>query len=752
MAQVVNLFNTTTETVSDFFSRAGVGYYIPLYQREYSWYKENIDQLMEDIFQGVKSLLNNDDAIHFMGTIILVTEHNRNAIQPQDIRAIPSRVDNVIDGQQRLSTVAMLSCLLYHRIKNFTNGLPHDNIYDGLHEAANVYLELLFEVFSVDLKRGKPKHKPIIIRGSIDTWTLDGSDDYYKSDVSHFLASSIRAIEKNGSLDLPTKKSMVTTNIRQMNVWLNKVESAHRSDNEEFPSAKQILHSMSQEALWDYERTDLAAAIKSFAESMDKTEERVCSLVQLFTFCHYLLRCCCFTSIEPTLEDRAFDMFQSLNATGTPLTALETFKPLVVSTANSQDGEFKGSATEKAFECIDALFGSARSASDKSKLTNEYLTTFALAQNGDKLARQFSVQRQWLNRKYSSCSTREQREEFVQRMSELAMYWEKVVRFNPSSGAVIAGTEAIPHSDQQLAALCVMYLEDANHKMAHAVLSRFYSLMLRQSSDADTMFFQACKAVAAFFTIWRSALPNTGLDDVYRKMLEEHMSWEKSGTALDINTLKGHLQVALQDPRRAIGSKDTWKTKAIQYLRYDNARAVCRFALFVTAHDAIPDPNMPGLMKAGSAGYCSYLIPDRWRSDDLKTIEHVAPQKEDQISAWDQNLYQEDTYQLIGNLTLLPTRVNVSAGNQGWIAKWIYYRHLAEINPTNLAALVKEAQTYGVVLADTTVKLLKDARHAHHIEPLVKLGASGTWDKALVDKRTERICDLLWDRMYEWLT
>lgn len=193
MAQIANLFSTTSETISDFFRRPGAGYYIPLYQREYSWDKENVDQLIEDIFRGVEAVLNNEDAIHFMGTIILVTERNRSALQPQDNRALPTRVDNVIDGQQRLSTIAMLSCLLYHHIRKLTKSVPITSPYDGLHEAANGYLKLLIEVFSVNLDRGRPERKPIIIQGDADTWTLDGSDDNYQSDVSNFLAVSIRA-------------------------------------------------------------------------------------------------------------------------------------------------------------------------------------------------------------------------------------------------------------------------------------------------------------------------------------------------------------------------------------------------------------------------------------------------------------------------------------------------------------------------------------------------------------------------------
>jgi len=101
-----------------------------------------------------------------------------------------------------------------------------------------------------------------------------------------------------------------------------------------------------------------------------------CVLSCSFCLCYYLLQRCCFTLIEPVSENWAFDMFQSLNATGTPLTALETFKPLVVSVA-SNNGGFKGSKSEEYFEQVDQLLGS-RSASSKNKLTNDYLTVFAL--------------------------------------------------------------------------------------------------------------------------------------------------------------------------------------------------------------------------------------------------------------------------------------------------------------------------------------------------------------------------------------
>nr|WP_263012216.1 HNH endonuclease family protein [Laspinema sp. D2d] len=156
-------------------------------------------------------------------------------------------------------------------------------------------------------------------------------------------------------------------------------------------------------------------------------------------------------------------------------------------------------------------------------------------------------------------------------------------------------------------------------------------------------------------------------------------------------------------------------------------------------------------MKKGRKNSCSLLDPDQWVSTDFKTIEHVAPQNPDEPTNWDKHLYESDNWHRIGNLILLPTEINSSAGNKGWIEKWIYYQHLAEKDPDKLASLNEEAKNNGVNLNPSTLDLLKNTSYSHHVTPLVELGAKGLWDKSLVDRRTERICDILWERMHEWL-
>lgn len=512
---------------------------------------------------------------------------------------------------------------------------------------------------------------------------------------------------------------------------------------------------MKQVELWSYERPELVEIVNNHRDPISLTEKRVCSLVQLFAFCHYLLQRCCFTLNEPVSEDWAFDMFQSLNATGTPLTALETFKPLVVNIVNSKSGNsegFKGSKFEKYFNLVENLLAPLSSASSKNKLTNDYLTLFALTHDATKLSTHFSAQRRWLTETYNKFESLEKQEEFIRSMGDLATYWEKVRKFDPNKQLVIPDTENMSEPHRKEAALCVLYLQEAGHKMANTILSRFYSLVIRNQPQADTGFVFACKAVAAFFTLWRSALPNTGLDEVYRKLLREKMSGKKGDSQLRVQELKTYLMEILTT--KEIGTKEEWKKKATQYLRYNEAKAVCKFALFVTSHDTISDQTNPGLMKIGTSGSSSYLEPAKWICQDFKSIEHVAPQKPKLPvggADWDTALYENDDYEQIGNLLLLPTEINSSASNKAWIEKWIYYRHLAETDPENLASLRKEAEDNGVDLKDKTIDLLKKTQHKHHIIPIVLLGATGNWDKSFVEKRTERICDILWERIYKWL-
>src|SRR5688572_6505804 len=190
MIDIQKSFSQTSESLGTFFRKPGLGLYIPLYQREYSWDTENIEQLMEDLCNGVSMLpgTEKDPVIHFLGTLILFQERNVKAnIQPRDDKALPTRIDNVIDGQQRVSTLSLVAALLYQRFHRLQKKWPAGQAFEELKIEIDNKKSTLLDVFSVDINRGKPKRKPIIIRGSVDGWTFDGdTDTYYKSDISNY--------------------------------------------------------------------------------------------------------------------------------------------------------------------------------------------------------------------------------------------------------------------------------------------------------------------------------------------------------------------------------------------------------------------------------------------------------------------------------------------------------------------------------------------------------------------------------------
>ena len=88
--------------VSHYFSPDGAQrFFIPKYQREFVWKKENWEALFNDLEDSTKG--------HFLGSIICVNN--------QKDSMAGSRLE-LIDGQQRFTTISLLFCALYYRLKS----------------------------------------------------------------------------------------------------------------------------------------------------------------------------------------------------------------------------------------------------------------------------------------------------------------------------------------------------------------------------------------------------------------------------------------------------------------------------------------------------------------------------------------------------------------------------------------------------------------------------------------------------------
>lgn len=76
-------------------------YIIPAYQRPYSWNPDNVEQLIDDIYQSYKS----DEKEYFIGSIICINDDDNHTFE-------------VVDGQQRLTTLILILSQLKNSIKN----------------------------------------------------------------------------------------------------------------------------------------------------------------------------------------------------------------------------------------------------------------------------------------------------------------------------------------------------------------------------------------------------------------------------------------------------------------------------------------------------------------------------------------------------------------------------------------------------------------------------------------------------------
>lgn len=96
--------NANRYSIAQIFEVDGqVKYIIPKFQREYTWNKDNWEELINDI--------QDSDGNHFVGSIICIQNPGTDTYNPEL---------ELIDGQQRLTTISLLFCAIYKLLKTKT--------------------------------------------------------------------------------------------------------------------------------------------------------------------------------------------------------------------------------------------------------------------------------------------------------------------------------------------------------------------------------------------------------------------------------------------------------------------------------------------------------------------------------------------------------------------------------------------------------------------------------------------------------
>ena len=108
-----------TRTISDLFS-VKRKYVVPRFQREYSWTKEKVAELWDDIVSNIS--INEDSSFnheeYFIGSLVLVGDDKSTSMQ-------------IVDGQQRLTTLTILLSALCQRFVEINRKNLAESIYEN---------------------------------------------------------------------------------------------------------------------------------------------------------------------------------------------------------------------------------------------------------------------------------------------------------------------------------------------------------------------------------------------------------------------------------------------------------------------------------------------------------------------------------------------------------------------------------------------------------------------------------------------
>lgn len=118
-------FKPLSVSVSQLFGDPKTLYRIPQYQRPYKWVNEQVEQLWDDVFDAYENNVDN----YFLGSVITAKNSDE------------SGYIDVVDGQQRLTTLMILFCVLrdnYEDINIDDNGNPFTVDIDAIKAAISL--------------------------------------------------------------------------------------------------------------------------------------------------------------------------------------------------------------------------------------------------------------------------------------------------------------------------------------------------------------------------------------------------------------------------------------------------------------------------------------------------------------------------------------------------------------------------------------------------------------------------------------
>ncbi|WP_367390119.1 DUF262 domain-containing protein [Lewinella sp. LCG006] len=765
-----SIFEAEAVSLADLYNCEGgvAGFKIPIYQRPYDWDQNNISRLFEDISSGLYWSKTDPNSLSFLGTVIVLDEQSREL-------SFDGRSLSIIDGQQRLTTISIVACLLYETIEKHKRqliDLTHRDIKQWLDQEAD-YLQIQL----LNFIRGQLSPDgvtffpfPRIIRHK-DNRAKSYRDAEYISLIAKFLFDFshdyLTASPRPSNGFLPTfsfpstdEGKTIKKNI-QIISSLIEVISASDPDFESDDTSIQLTN------INDFSRPGLRMLFEKLPAEIADTQRllsavtnypEILGILRLLSFVSFLMKNVIVTLVKVTDEKYGFDIFDALNTTGAPLTAIQTFKPQVIRYEKTV-GRYENSESESHFKEIERYTESFTGTTKKQNAAKELVVTFALYKNGEKRSKSLDDQRRYLKNSYDGIGEDNQssanKRLFTKNLAEVAMYrrcfWE-------------SDNLELQHNipERELVSLCLTFLRDLKNALSIPILARFYFSALEQSEYS--LFSDAVKALTAFVVLRRAFTGGTAnIDSDLRGIMQNgprrrtnppthvplNVGLVEGRNIVSISTFKEYLKDWLTKPRINITEKESWIERAAVQPLYSHSGPLCRFLLLSAFHNARQDPNDPWkLRKTRPSREVDLMNVSIWRGLEMSTLEHIAPESGPK-PGWDQDIYtQPHTKDCIGNLILLPQKENSVLGDRSWEDKKILFEAFASGTPEELSLAIEKAESRGFNFGKKTMSVLQDGNQL----PIVGfLSSTPPWSKEIIESRAENLLGLVWDEISPWI-
>ncbi len=742
------------------------GYRIPEYQRPYDWSEGNVTRLVSGMFAGLQrlSVSTSADAYTFLGTLLFVGDDKKESTFKGDSFL-------VVDGQQRITTLSLLAGAIIESLRIQFAALPDLPLKTStwLNNEVDFIESSLIKLIvgKQELKGDKSFAFPRIVRDK-DTRGTSVSEQELVSSIAIFLQSFYNYYSSESDefitpvMPLTRESRKITENFSHLK---NLLEGLHNpqwhEDNDcnflsfEFFRRRGLKSLLSK---LEASNTDGDKEINILEK-----DESTHTFYRTLLFAGYVCNCVGLTVVTTDDESAAFDIFDSLNTTGEPLSALEVLKPVVVSTLNKATTHpgYKNSVAALAFDSLEAIFEDENYTNTLAKQdeTKRTIVTASLLVSGDKVAEKLSIQRTQV-RKYflNGCETSlESGEKFVSSLAKVAKFRHDYWNDTQHSRLNMIHTDNDECNELKF---LFSFLRAINTTMALPVLIRFWLDGDERKDFVD--FVSATRAVVAFIVLRRAATDKTdGIDTCFRNLMVAPKGpgfCTGVGFENDMPTLK-ELKKALRNSLRSkklifssATDKDNWVDHCIDVPIYNAAQPLAKFLLLAAHHNTDFDDADPGIPKRSgviAAEDREFLTYSTWSDVRYKSVEHIAPNSP-VATGWHDNILSNSRIRnSLGNLTLLPIKENSHISNAEWAKKRLFFAALrAKTDKEREAELTRAQTALKTPFKRTTWQVVKKSPRLSILDCIDQVD---NWDKEFVEKRSKRLFALAWDEIWPWI-